>query len=58
LPPKATPKAMTNLQKILKKIDETSLMSVKVNHLIKELKTELQNIEIESITYTNKQSTK
>ncbi len=49
---------MTNLQKILKKIDETSLMSVKVNHLIKELKTELQNIEIESITYTNKQSTK
>jgi len=49
---------MTNLQKILKKIDDINLMSVKVNHLIKELKTELQNIEIESIIYIKKQTTK
>jgi len=44
---------MTNLQSILQKIKDINPMSVRVNHLVKELKTELQNIKIESITHEN-----
>ena len=46
---------MTNLKAILKKIKDVNPMSVRVNHLVKELKNELEKIEIETITYKNKE---
>jgi len=47
---------MTKLQIILQKIDNMqSIMSVERLALLKELKAELKQIEIESITFKNKE---
>ncbi len=47
---------MNNLQTILKKIKEVNPMSVRVGHLFRELKNELEKIEIETVTCKNKES--
>jgi hypothetical protein len=47
---------MNNLQTILQKIKDVNPMSVRINHLFRELKNELEKIEIETVTYKNKES--